>query len=71
MIVQADVHRPVGEHDEGMKSPPSGRNSTESVPFTSLCLAAGRGAAAVGGGPAGFTLAPFPPIVNATVAAAT
>ena len=36
-----------------------------------LCLAAGRGAAAVRGGPAGFTLAPFPPIVNATVAAAT
>ena len=46
----------------GPTSPPS-RNSTETVPVSSLRLAAGRGAE----GPAGFTLAP---IVNATVAAA-
>ena len=55
----------------GPTSPSPGRNSTETVPVTSLRLAAGRGAegaAAVGGGPAGFT---FPSIVNATVAAAT
>ena len=78
VIVQADVHRPAGEHDKGMKSKsrltgptsplPSGRNSTETVPVSSLCLAAGQGAegaAAVGGGPAGFTF------VNGTVAAAT
>ena len=53
----------------GPTSPPS-RNSTETVPVSSLRLAAGQGAegaAAVGGGPAGFTLAP---IVNATVATA-
>ena len=54
----------------GPTSPPPSRNSTETVPVSSLRLAAGRGAegaAAVGGGPAGFTLAP---IINATVAAA-
>ena len=49
---------------------PPGRNSKETVPVSSLCLAAGRGAEdplvePVGGCPAGFTL---PPIANAAAA---
>ena len=65
---KCSVHADV-DLDELDLAPP-GRNSSETVPVSSLRLAAGQDAeeaVTVGGCPAGFMLAP---IVNATVAAA-